>query len=122
MYKFGKRSTDNLAGVKDSLITVMKAAIADSPLDFAITCGMRTIEQQKVLVATGKSRTMKSKHLTGHAVDIVVFIDGKITWEFKYYKQVATHIKKIAAKLGVEIEWGGDWASFIDGPHFQVSK
>jgi peptidoglycan L-alanyl-D-glutamate endopeptidase CwlK len=124
MYKFGKRSTDKLVGVGESLIGVMTAAITDSPLDFAITCGLRTVEEQKILVATGKSRTMKSKHLTGHAVDIVVFVDGKVTWEFKYYKQVATHIKKTAAKMGIEIVWGGEaWApTFIDGPHFQVSK
>lgn len=121
-WKFGKKSLERLAGVKEPLQTVIKSAIVDSPYDFSITCGMRTVEEQKVLVATGKSKTMKSKHLTGDAVDIAVFVDGKLTWELKYYKAVATHIKKVAAKLGIKITWGGDWKSFIDGCHFQMEK
>lgn len=121
-WKLGKKSLERLAGVKEPLQAVIKSAIMDSPYDFSITCGLRTVEEQKVLVATGKSKTMKSKHLTGDAVDIAVFVDGKLTWELKYYKTVATHIKKVAAKLGVKITWGGDWQSFIDGPHFQLEK
>ena len=121
-WKLGKKSLERLAGVKEPLQNVIKSAIVDSPYDFSITCGLRTVEEQKVLVATGKSRTMKSKHLTGDAVDIAVFVDGKLTWELKYYKKVAAHIKKVAAKLGVKITWGGDWQSFIDGPHFQLEK
>jgi peptidoglycan LD-endopeptidase CwlK len=121
-WKLGKRSLERLQGVKEPLVLVAKTAIVDSPYDFSITCGLRTVEEQKMLVATGKSRTMKSKHLTGDAFDIAVFVDGKLTWELKYYKAVATHIKKVAAKLGVKITWGGDWNSFIDGPHFQLEK
>jgi peptidoglycan L-alanyl-D-glutamate endopeptidase CwlK len=121
-WKLGKKSLERLAGVKEPLQAVIKSAIVDSPYDFSISCGLRTVEEQKVLVATGKSRTMKSKHLTGDAVDIAVFVDGKLTWELKYYKAVAAHIKKVAAKLGVKITWGGDWQSFIDGPHFQLEK
>lgn len=121
-WKLGKKSLERLAGVKEPLQAVIKSAIVDSPYDFSITCGLRTVEEQKVLVATGKSKTMKSKHLTGDAVDIAVFVDGKLTWELKYYKTVAAHIKKVAAKLGVKITWGGDWQSFIDGPHFQLEK
>jgi peptidoglycan L-alanyl-D-glutamate endopeptidase CwlK len=121
-WKLGKKSLERLAGVKEPLQNVIKTAIVSSPYDFSITCGLRTIEEQKVLVATGKSRTMKSKHLTGDAVDIAVFVDGKLTWDLKYYKVVATHIKKVAAKLGIKITWGGDWKSFIDGPHFQLEK
>jgi peptidoglycan L-alanyl-D-glutamate endopeptidase CwlK len=121
-WKLGKKSLERLAGVKEPLQNVIKTAIVDSPYDFSITCGLRTVEEQKVLVATGKSRTMKSKHLTGDAVDIAVFVDGKLTWDLKYYKVVATHIKKVAAKLGIKIVWGGDWKSFIDGPHFELSK
>jgi len=121
-YRLSKKSLDRLAGIKAPLQALAKAAIVDSPYDFSITCGLRTIEEQKVLVATGKSRTMKSRHLTGNAFDIAVFVDGKITWDLKYYKAVATHIKKVAAKLGIKIVWGGDWKSFIDGPHFELSK
>lgn len=121
-WKFGKKSKERLAGVKKPLQDLFNAAIADSPYDFSITCGLRTVEEQRVLVVTGKSRTMKSKHLTGDAVDIAVFVDGKITWDLKYYKAVAAHIKKVAVRMGIKIEWGGDWKSFIDAVHYQLGK
>jgi peptidoglycan L-alanyl-D-glutamate endopeptidase CwlK len=119
-FKFGTRSSNNLKGVKPELVKLMKESIVNSPYDFIITCGLRTKEQQKVLVATGKSRTMKSKHLTGDAVDIAVLVNGEVTWDLKYYKEVATHVKKMAKTLGIRITWGGDWSGFIDGPHFQL--
>jgi peptidoglycan L-alanyl-D-glutamate endopeptidase CwlK len=119
-FKFGTRSNNNLKGVKPELVKLMKEAIVNSPYDFMITCGLRTKEEQKVLVATGKSRTMKSKHLTGDAVDIAVLVNGQVTWDLKYYKEVATHVKKMAKTLGIRITWGGDWSGFIDGPHFQL--
>lgn len=121
-WKLGKKSLERLAGVKEPLQNVIKSAIVDSPYDFSITCGLRTVEEQRVLFNLGKTTTMKSRHLTGDAVDIAVFVDGKLTWELKYYKAVATHIKKVAARLGVKITWGGDWKTFIDGPHFQLEK
>jgi peptidoglycan LD-endopeptidase CwlK len=119
-FRFGTRSNNNLKGVKPELVKLMKESIVNSPYDFMITCGLRTKEQQKVLVATGKSRTMKSKHLTGDAVDIAVLFNGEVSWELKYYKEVATHVKKMAKTLGIPVTWGGDWSGFIDGPHFQL--
>lgn len=119
-FRFGTRSNNNLKGVKPELVKLMKESIVNSPYDFMITCGLRTKEEQKVLVATGKSRTMKSKHLTGDAVDIAVLVNGEVSWDLKYYKEVATHVKKMAKTLGIRVTWGGDWSGFIDGPHFQL--
>lgn len=121
-FRFSKRSLDNLVGVEPSLVKVVRKALEGSPLDFGISEGVRTLERQKELVAAGKSRTMNSRHLTGHAVDFFVLVDGKVTWEFKYYKEVADAFKKAAEELGVEIEWGGDWKSFKDGPHIQLKR
>ena len=73
-----------------------------------------------MLVRTGKSRTMKSRHLTGHAIDFVALPDGEVSWELKYYKIIADAFKKAAKAECVPIEWGGDWGSFIDGPHIQL--
>lgn len=121
MYKLGKRSTDNLVGVKAPLVALFQEAITYSPFDFVITCGLRTIEQQKVLVDTGKSTTMKSKHLTGNAVDIAAIDEnGKVTWDAKYYKKIAVHVKRTAKAQGTAIVYGGDWVSFKDFPHFQL--
>lgn len=121
MYSFSNKSKERLKGVDSSLIKVMEESIKESPYDFSITEGIRTPERQKQLYNEGKSLTLNSKHLIGKAVDIAIFVDGKITWEHKYFKSVAEHIKNTAKKLGVDIIWGGDFKSFFDGPHFELS-
>lgn len=120
MYSFSNRSKERLKGVDSSLIKVMEESIKNSPYDFGITEGIRTPERQKQLYDEGKSLTLKSKHLIGRAVDIAVFVEGKLTWDFKYYKPVAEHIKKVAETLKVNIIWGGDWRRLVDAPHFEL--
>ena len=122
MLSFSKASLDKMNGVNSKLVILMKEAIKNSPYDFKITEGLRTVERQKELVKTGKSKTMNSYHLKGKAVDIAVLIDNKITWDFKYYNEVANHIKEVAKRLGYVITWGGDWKTFKDGPHFQIEN
>jgi peptidoglycan L-alanyl-D-glutamate endopeptidase CwlK len=122
MFKFSQRSKERLVGVDPSLVKVMEEAIKASPYDFSITEGVRTKERQKELYDAKKSLTLQSKHLVGKAVDIAVFVDGKLTWEHKYYLAVATHIKAVAENLGVKIIWGGDWRRLVDGPHFELKE
>lgn len=122
MYKFSERSKAKLKTVDIRLQNLMDMAIKESPYDFSITEGIRTLKRQKELVAQGKSKTLKSYHLTGKAVDIAVWVDGKVTWDFKYYKEVADCVKEVARKLGYVITWGGDWKTFKDGPHFQIEN
>ena len=120
MFKFSSRSKERLKGVDEKLVDVIEASLVESPYDFGITEGLRTIEKQKEYVKAGKSQTMKSYHLRGKAVDIVVYKDGKVTWDLKYYKEVADVIKSVAKSKGVRITWGGDWKTLVDGPHFQI--
>lgn len=122
MYKFSKRSLDNLKGVDERLIKLIEEVLSISPYDFGITEGLRTIEKQKEYVRTGKSQTMNSYHLKGKAVDIVVYKDGKVSWKLDYYKEMADLVKKIAKHDGLKITWGGDWKTLIDGPHFQLEN
>lgn len=122
MYKFSNRSLNNFKGVDERLVNLMVEVLSISPHDFGITEGLRTIEKQKEYVRTGKSQTMNSYHLKGKAVDIVVYKDGKATWELKYYKEVADIVKKIAVEKGLKITWGGDWKTLVDGPHFQIEN
>lgn len=122
MYSFGEKSKQRLQGVHPDLVKVIEEAIKESPYDFSITQGLRTLAEQEALFKAGKSQTMRSRHLTGHAVDIAVLVDGKITWDFDRYKEVAEHIKAVAKLNDVPITWGGDWVSFKDGPHFELNK
>jgi peptidoglycan L-alanyl-D-glutamate endopeptidase CwlK len=120
MFKFSAKSIRNLAGVHPDLQLVMYHAIVNSPLDFSITEGRRTMDRQKELINAGASMTINSRHLTGHAVDVAVFIGREVRWDWPLYDRLAEHIKATAQKLGIPIEWGGDWKRFKDGPHYQL--
>lgn len=120
-FNFSKRSLEKLNGVHPDLIKVMKVAIKLSPVDFGITEGLRDYDRQQQLYRSGLSKTLNSRHLTGHAVDVVAYNGSEVTWENEYYEKIAGAVKEAAACLGVEIEWGGDWKNFKDLPHFQLS-
>lgn len=121
-FRLSARSRENLRGVDGDLIDVVNYAIQITEVDFAVTEGLRTIERQERLFKAGASKTMNSRHLTGHAVDVVAMVDGRITWSTQPYFKVAEAMKKAGEGLGVVIEWGGDWETFKDYPHFQLSR
>lgn len=114
------RSTARLAGVHPDLVRVVMRAAKLDAMSFVVTEGLRSIERQKVLLAAGASTTMKSRHLTGHAVDLAATVEGKIRWDWPLYNKLAAVMKQAAHDLQVPIEWGGDWKTFKDGPHFQL--
>lgn len=120
MFKFGHRSEAELATVDPRLSLVMRKALEISPVDFGIIEGKRAVERQRKLFAAGATRTMKSKHITGHAVDVVAYVDGQVRWDWPLYAVIAASVKKAAAKLHTEVGWGGDWKKFKDGPHFEL--
>ena len=119
-FALSQRSKDRLKGVDPRLVKVVEEAITITEVDFGVTEGLRTPERQKELVSKGFSQTLKSKHLTGHAVDLAAFVDGKVTWEKEFYHKIADAMKKAAENQGTKIRWGGDFKSFFDGPHFEL--
>jgi peptidoglycan L-alanyl-D-glutamate endopeptidase CwlK len=121
-FKLSQRSIDRMAGVHPDLVRVVMRAIELTTMDFGITQGLRTIEQQREYVRDGKSRTMNSRHLTGHAVDVVAYRKGAVTWTASDYDPIAAAFKQAARELGVPIVWGGDWKTFKDCPHFELDR
>lgn len=119
-FKFSQRSENNLKGVSPDLVKIVRRALQLSPVDFGITEGLRTVERQRQLVAAGKSQTMNSRHISGHAVDVFAYPTSAGSWEWKYYEQIATAFKQAAKELNIPVEWGGDWKTLKDGPHFQL--
>jgi peptidoglycan L-alanyl-D-glutamate endopeptidase CwlK len=91
-----------------------------SNLDFTVLEGVRTLERQRQLVAEGASKTLKSRHLTGHAVDLAPMIGGKISWDWPLYNRLAKIVKAAAAEEKVPLTWGGSWQTFKDGPHWEL--
>lgn len=121
-FKFSRRSRNNLIGVHPDLVRVAKRAIELTKVDFVITEGVRTEERQRELCAAGASKTMNSRHLTGHAIDVAALCDGEVRWDWPLYTEIAKAFKKAAKECGVVIDWGGDWKRFPDGPHFQLNR
>lgn len=148
-YKLSKRSLARLEGVDERMIRVVKTAITFSTVDFGVIQGLRTIEEQRELVAKGASQTMKSKHLDGRAVDLMAYVGSRGSWELSLYDNIADAMKLAAIEENVAIRWGAAWQipdisewdgtmqdamdnyidlrrsqgrrPFIDGPHFELA-
>ena len=112
------RDMARLAGVHPDLVRVVVRARAAEA--FTVLEGLRTAERQAVLVAQGASKTMNSRHLTGHAVDLGPV---PLDWQDKpAFRRMAAAMKRAADAEGVALVWGGDWRSFYDGPHFELDR
>jgi peptidoglycan LD-endopeptidase CwlK len=116
----------------------LNVAIQLTPFPFRVICGPRSLEEQKRLLKIGASKTLKSRHIPkvpkggkiaySHAFDAIPLFDvdgdGKIEnsefWHWPLYHKLAPFMKQAFAEVDVPIEWGGDWRSFKDGPHWQL--
>lgn len=122
MRKWSERSLRNLRGIHPDLRRVMDRALQEAPFDFIVIEGLRTKERQRELYEQGASRTMRSRHLTGHAVDLLPIGPNGPRFDWPLYNKLAPAVKKAAKAEGVKIVWGGDWKSFKDGPHFELDR
>ena len=148
-FRLSQRSLSRLEGVDPRLVAVVHHAIAITEVDFGVICGLRTVEEQKELVAKGASQTMASKHLDGRAVDLLAYIGSRGSWELNLYDEIAEAMRRGARAVGVGLRWGAAWhiadirdwdgtmeealheyvdirrsmgrRPFIDAPHFELS-
>lgn len=124
-FQLTPRDRTRLIGVHTHLIAVVEHTASVSPERFVVLEGLRTIERQRELFAKRATRTLNSRHLTGHAVDIAPLLDEdgdgdiEISWHWDHYYPLADLIKRVAGYLGIPINWGGDW-TFKDGPHWEL--
>ena len=125
-FKFSQRSENNLKGVNPDLVKVIRRALEITPVDFIVIEGLRTQARQKEMVATGKSQTMNSRHLTGHAVDI---IPVNTTWNIEEFHPLLKAVKQAADEQGLKLRFGINWKNdpalpietkFIDAPHVEI--
>lgn len=149
MFKLSNKSIEKLKGVDERLVKVVMRAIELTKIDFGVVCGLRTEKEQAELVKAGASKTMKSKHIDGTAVDLMAYIGNRASWEIKVYDDIADAMAYAGKELGVGIVWGAAWAvpditkfdgpmqdaidsyirlrisqnkrPFIDGPHFELA-
>jgi peptidoglycan L-alanyl-D-glutamate endopeptidase CwlK len=149
-FKLSQRSLDNLKGVDERLQKAVQHAIGETKVDFGVICGLRTIDEQRELVAKGASQTLKSKHLDGEAVDLMAYIGSRGSWELNLYDDIADAMREGAERANVPIRWGAAWhihdirdwkgtmeeamneyidlrrkqgrRPFIDAPHFEIGS
>ena len=120
MFVLSARSSARLIGVHPDLVEVVEAAIKITTVDFSVVEGVRTLAKQKEYFQKGKSKTMNSRHLTGHAVDLAPWVNGTIDWEDNNaFRAVAKSMKTAADAAGVPIQWGYDLWQW-DEPHYQL--
>lgn len=146
-FSLGEKSLRELEGVHADLVAVVKRAIVLTAQDFSVHDGLRTVAEQQRLVAAGASQTMNSRHLSGHAVDLVPVVNGKLRWEWSPIYVIADAVRVAARELKVPLRWGGAWdvdfteseespedlvsgyvarrrkngqRAFIDGPHYEL--
>ena len=137
-FKLSRRSLEKLQKVHPDLVKVVLLAIELTEVDFGVTEGVRTIERQRELFAKGASKTMNSRHLTGHAVDLVAYVGSEVRWDWGLYLKIAEAMKLASEQLKIPVRWGGTWdllynaslpvtasalsKSFPDGPHFELPR
>lgn len=121
-FRLSQKSLDRLSGVHPDLVAVVKRALEISEVDFAVLEGVRSKTRQAQLFKEKATKTMNSRHITGHAVDLGAWVDGEVRWDWPLYHQIAKAMKAAATELNIPIEWGGDWRTFKDGPHFQLPR
>jgi peptidoglycan L-alanyl-D-glutamate endopeptidase CwlK len=141
-YAWGARSLSRLQTCHPLLVTLFERVIAraDLALDLSVLCGHRTNEEQAELYAKGRTapgkvithkRPGESKHnrQPSHAVDVAPYVGGSVSWAWPHYHAVAPVIRAEWAAMqaegivpaGVTLTWGGDWQTFPDGPHWELS-
>ena len=122
MFRFSQRSLTNLQQVHPDLQKIAHRALELTQVDFVVIEGIRTRERQQQLFREGATRTMNSRHLTGHAIDLAAWVGGTVRWDWPLYDQISKAMKQAAAEHGIPMVWGGDWKSFRDGPHFELDR
>lgn len=109
MFVLGRVSEAHLVGVDYRLERCARRAITTSTVDFQVFEGLRQLERQRELVREGVSQTLDSYHLTGHAIDNVPWIAGRLQWQRPACIQVALAMREASIHFGDPVTWGGVW-------------
>lgn len=150
LFTLSKRSIKRLEGTDPLLSAIVQRALTLSEIDFGVSQGRRSLEEQKALLAKGATQTLLSKHLNGMAVDLFAYFKGKMRWEINFYDPIAKAMRQASREKKCTLRWGGAWhidnitqwpdnmqkareayidlcyrqkrKPFIDAPHFELVK
>lgn len=119
-FAFGPRSEQRLDGVHPDLVRVVRRALELSAVDFSVAEGLRTLERQRELFAKKLSKTMNSRHLTGHAVDLYPVTRLAEDWTPADFAPIVKAMRTAAQELGIPVVHGADWG--WDHPHHELDR
>ena len=138
-HRLSRRSRSKMKGLHGHMKAVTSRAsellrdMDGGVIDFRVGECVRSEQRQDILMAAGRSKTRNSRHLVKQikeygewqdrcaAIDLIALVHGEVTWNWPAYHVIAKAMKQAAKELDVDIDWGGDWRTFKDGPHFQLS-
>jgi peptidoglycan L-alanyl-D-glutamate endopeptidase CwlK len=123
-FRFSRRSEQKLRSLHPALVKVARLALRKSRVDFTIISSRRTLDEQRQLVAAGKSQTLNSRHLKGEALDFVPLdpTTGKGLFDRGLAIEVAAAFMDAGQEQGCPVKWGGMWQGFEDIPHIEMMK
>jgi peptidoglycan L-alanyl-D-glutamate endopeptidase CwlK len=147
-YYLGNTSNESLQGINDALYHIPHRAIEITTQDFSVIDGLRTREEQRIMVDSGASKTMNSEHIPGRAIDLAPYLNGRNRWEWALIYPMAKAVRDAAIEQEVLLTWGAVWdrclndlvnleaevekyikrrkrvgkKAFLDGVHFQLRK
>ena len=109
-----------LKGVHPNLIRLLLEVNKTIPLYALADGGCRSLDKQKELYQTGKSKTLLSKHIPlkdtkgndefGRAADVAPYYDKKVNWdEIPDFAYMCGFIKATAMNMGIKIRQGCKW-------------
>jgi peptidoglycan L-alanyl-D-glutamate endopeptidase CwlK len=126
--RFSETNVERISGLQPQVRSAVEKVLADAEkagLDILISQGLRTFAEQQRLFDQGRTKPGKvvtnaepgeSYHNFGLALDFVTVVKGKAVWAVgKEWKRFVA----ISKKHG--FEWGGDWKTFQDNPHLQLT-
>jgi peptidoglycan L-alanyl-D-glutamate endopeptidase CwlK len=127
MYTFAKSSINHLKQVHPDLRRIMLEAKNRAEIDFDISCGYRSPEEQLNLYKLGRSQLDGYKHKSKHnyepyswAVDIYAYKGKYADYDLKKMKYLTDIFKNVADEYGIKIECGINWPEFVDSPHVEL--
>ena len=132
MNRLGSRSNKNIGNIDPRLAVIIGAVLAEGKIDFTITHGFRSLQEQQSLYAQGRTKAgnivtkcdgvkKKSYHQTGKAIDFIPFPFNNDWNDTRQFEKIGEELLRVGKALGYNCSYGGHWTSFKDWPHFQIN-
>lgn len=121
MPTFSERSLERLATCHPDLRRLFFAVVTE--IDCTVLCGHRCEADQRLAFEQGNSQLdwplSMHNRLPSLAVDVGPY---PLDWnDIEAFRKLAQIVKIKAQQMGIKVSWGGDWQTFKDYPHWELT-